>query len=205
MKLKYFLASDWHFGHNNMVERCGRPEDFSERIYANTKQVLKTQGLPDLNNIFVFLGDASLYEAGKQLLIRQVTMLKEFCRSVVLVRGNHDPRPSKAYELGWDFVCDQFEIETNGVVSLFTHVPETTLLGGRINIFGHLHNTGHRGELIDDGQHILLACEYMDYRPIELSQALVLAKTPVWNGQKFIGLTPRLREQLKPIEEKESE
>ena len=48
--MRIWLTTDTHFGHSKMVEYCGRPENFSDRILENFKVIKE-------HDILLHLGD----------------------------------------------------------------------------------------------------------------------------------------------------
>lgn len=160
--MKIYLISDTHFYHEAVIKFCDRPEDFTEQIIKNLKSTLHD------DDILIHLGDIIFKRAGSlQQILNQIPGRKW------LVRGNHDQEKINWYlSHGFDFAGDQ--IMVNKII--FSHVP-IIVPKDYINIHGHLHNTNHRrgvNEAIypESGKRYLFACEYTDYKPVELNQFL---------------------------------
>ena len=165
--MNYWLIADTHFGHDDMVDFCKRPRNFSERI-------LKAVGHTITNGVMIHLGDICFGREEfwhKSLMDSIPTTVKRW-----LVLGNHDKKSMSWYmDHGWDFVGFQFTLNIYGLSIVFSHCP-VWVQEGQINIHGHFHNFSDEiilknepGLMIfrDEG-HKLLAMEYTNYQPVSL-------------------------------------
>lgn len=185
-----YLCSDWHLGHDKLVELAHRPHHFNDLIDKGLREQPWERGDTLLN-----LGDVYLGREGDGLA-RIITMwLYDIGVNTVLVQGNHDSkRLNRLLGMGWSWVCESTTLTYHGKRLLLTHEAVETF-DGDLNIHGHLHQIdGHRGGLIRDGRHILLSCELMDYRPITLDRLLDIGATPKWENGKFVAA-----EQCAPV------
>jgi len=155
--MKYWVASDYHFGHKDkMMELCGRPEDYERRIRKNWSLIPSADCL-------VFLGD---YCFGDD--IHNHILLTAYHRfKKIFVKGNHDPKSYSWYmSHGWDFACDTYSMNIYGKSLIFSHRPIQTS-ESIINVHGHLHNKDLK-ELSESLHlspgHILVKSEH-DYKP----------------------------------------
>jgi len=154
--MKYRIISDTHLGHTSqMIEYCGRPENYEDRIIKSIKTVVGN------DDILIHLGDVCIGNDDKWN--RAIT---DACAGKCwLVRGNHDKRSNRFYLVrGWDWVGDSMTLNIFGRSILFTHIPSQDVVD--VNVHGHLHNSGHRGYW-DDDKHILVMCEH-SYEPVDL-------------------------------------
>ena len=181
-----WFISDTHFGHSNLQwdSHGGRPPKFEELIYRNTTGVFA----PD--DTLVHCGDVYLGNHGKEMTRQWLSTLP--CTKI-LIRGNHDKESYSAYlRQGWNAVVDGAVFTAYGKSFFVTHKPmEYVSSSIDFNVHGHLHNSGHRGELVNDGRHILLSCEYCDYRPISMKKLAYLASTPAWRQGRWERLVPK--------------
>lgn len=177
-----FVCSDWHLGHQKMVDLGHRPPGFEGMISEHLRGAGMRRG-----DVLLNLGDVYLYHAGEEMLGGILAWTREQGISTVLVRGNHDSsRLGRALRSGWSWVCDSTSLECYGKKFLFTHVPVETDFQEDFNVHGHLHQVdGHRGGLIRDGKHILISMELMRYRPIPLTRLAEIRETPVYVLGKF--------------------
>ena len=166
---KIILTTDWHIFHEKMIELCGRPVGFEEKIYRGLQAVLQPE------DILIHLGDICL-KSGKEAEAHE-RFIKPFPCKKWLVRGNHDRKSNHWYlSHGWDFVADTFRDSYFGKVVAFSHIPMADD-GYDINIHGHFHNTDHRNhepalQAIANSKQYLLALEYNNYQPWNLQTLL---------------------------------
>ncbi len=173
--MKTYLISDTHLNHDRIKTWCDRPDDFTERIDKNVRDVVKPEDL------LLHLGDIGIGKPDGYIAIINLWP----CRKV-LVRGNHDQKSCQWYmDNGFDFACD-------GMIyrgTWLTHHPANALPEGtNLNIHGHLHNVWHgfhkndpesqksdfvqaaeNGHLTFPWQR-LFAIEYTDYKPVEFDK-----------------------------------
>ena len=159
--MSIYLTTDTHLNHLRLLD-FGRPEDFEKRIIKSL-DILKD------TDILIHLGDICI---GKDYTCNKVfTNLK--CKKI-LVRGNHDNKSIKwYYNVGWDFVCDKFELDIYGKIITFTHRP--TREYRTINIHGHTHgNNHHLDEYFEfyGDKHIDISQELNNYRLYSLKKII---------------------------------
>lgn len=172
--MKIYIITDTHFNHKNMIDYCGRPENFDELIFKGLKEMQGCDLLIHLGDICIG-GDSEIHNKLKEIIK---------CRKI-LVKGNHDNKSNQWYlDNGWDFVCNSFRNTYFGKDILFTHEPDV-YSDYDINIHGHLHNNLPRllrKEFVDENEekrnikflykltdkNKLLAIEDVNYKPINL-------------------------------------
>lgn len=161
-QMQYWLISDTHFAHEKIIELCGRPTDYEERMFKALSRIPK-------DDVLIHLGDICI---GKDAEVHKKFIAPLQCKKW-LVKGNHDNKSNSWYLAnGWDFVGYTLKDKYFNFKILFSHIPHVDN-GFDLNIHGHLHNTGHRDpEGIFDEKHKLFAVEYTGYKPIELKQFL---------------------------------
>ncbi|MGH7249580.1 MAG: hypothetical protein ACREGC_01265 [Minisyncoccia bacterium] len=163
--MRTWLITDTHFGHDKMVQYCGRPTNFANIIFHNLTVNLK------YDDLLIHLGDFCI---GNDSYWHNW-----FCHSLPgkkwLVRGNHDRKTNNFYlSRGWDFVSTNFMDTLFGQRILFSHIPTAKTPDWDINIHGHLHNSTHHPEVdsILSPHHKLFAIEYTNYQPVLLDKFL---------------------------------
>lgn len=161
--MRIYCISDTHFGHEKMIELCGRPEGFESTILSNLRKIPSTA-------ILIHLGDFCIGE--DERWHNEFMEATQHLRRTILVRGNHDHKSDNWYlKRGWDFVCNELITRYFKKHILFSHRPSPIAGYVDINIHGHLHNTGHH-EQGECGNHHLLAIENTDYKPVSLEVIL---------------------------------
>lgn len=163
---KIWLITDTHFGHDKMIEYCGRPKGHTELIGKNLLNTLKFE------DTLIHLGDICV---GRDEMHHANWIQKLPCKKI-LCRGNHDRKSNNWYlEHGWDFVCHSFSDRYFGKIVLFSHLPTQYNNDYDINIHGHLHTDVHRSHeagllAIKHEKQKLLAVEKTDYKPVLLEK-----------------------------------
>ena len=161
-KIKHWVISDTHFGHNRLVEMNHRPDKFEIQIIDNLSIIGE-------NDIIYHLGDVSFYNHDHW---HSLFMCKCKARKKILILGNHDKKSiSWYYDRGWDCVCHELMIRMFGYSILMTHKPllENELYNHSVNVInvhGHIHNTNHHNDTLTVN-HKPVIMEH-DYKPILL-------------------------------------
>jgi calcineurin-like phosphoesterase family protein len=179
--MKIYLIADTHFNHKNMVQYCGRPENFTELIGKHLLEVGFTE-----EDILIHLGDVCI---GGDQLIHDLYIKPLRCKKWLL-KGNHEHKSDTWYlRNGWDFVGDKLVKTIFTKTILFSHCPTKSCDWFDLNIHGHFHNNLHRlqeGRFVVEGEkerneidmanltekHKLFAIEETDYRPVLLETFL---------------------------------
>lgn len=157
----YWVISDTHFYHPNIINYENRPVGFEEKIIKNLQRLLVPQ------DTLIHLGDVIFYR-----YTELKSILDSFPGRKILTLGNHDKRnPGWYMRNGFDFAADVIQM---GKV-IFSHKPlEFFPDNAEINVHGHLHSTGHRPTESwwdPGGKHRLFILEH-HYRPIPLDKFL---------------------------------
>jgi calcineurin-like phosphoesterase family protein len=140
-----WFSSDWHAGHARVIE-FGRP--FPDVAAMNAEIVNGAQCMQPGDTLY-FLGDVCLGvgpdKASYALAFRQLLPPVK----IVLIRGNHDPRPkaSEAFESVFDGVHELLEVKVSGHAIVLCHYPMETWCNeghGAWHLHGHVHGRGER-------------------------------------------------------------
>ena len=147
--MKYWIISDTHFSHENIIKYCNRPfktkEEMNEKIIKNWNEVVKQ------DDIVFHLGDFSFkseYDKIKERLIGKI----------ILVSGNHDKG-----------IIHSIIINYGGKMWQLVHNPEEAELD--FNICGHVHN--HWKIKKEDGK-IIYNCgvDVNNFKPVSLNTVI---------------------------------
>lgn len=163
---KIFFTSDLHLGHKNLVEglRNMSVEESDNLIIQNWNNVVTKR-----DNVYV-LGDFVMEK--HNIIERYVRQLNG---NIIIVGGNHDNRRC----------CIEYQrlgIPVMGALQykgfICTHIPihESTLMGFKGNIHGHIHNEGYIDgvgdyypEQIKDKRYYNVNTEFHNYTPVDFS------------------------------------
>ena len=179
-----WVVSDTHFGHDNIVGFCHRPEDHEQVMIAEWRRAV-----PDDATV-IHLGDLS-YRGNarfKNLLAPELTGARK-----MLIAGNHDKQRFSFYRDCGFKLTRPFSIRypsaANWRLVSFSHYPwddgdEKRSMGERdLRLHGHIHNNGYsRDEFVPFlRNHINLSLEQTKYTPVNLKlllDAVLLGKYP---------------------------
>lgn len=164
--MKVWLITDTHFGHDKMVDFCGRPVDFADRILSHLGSMVHE------DDLLIHLGDVCI---GDDMMWHD--RLDDSIPNVpkILIRGNHDRKSDHWYmSHGWIYVSEIIGNHYFGKKVLLSHFPIHDI-GYEINIHGHFHNSDHRRQepelvAIKNEKQKLLAIENTDYKPVLLEK-----------------------------------
>lgn len=141
-----FFIADTHFGHENIIQYCGRPfenaTEMDEVIIRNWNRVVTKED--------------TVYHLGDFALARKDRVVEYF--RIILVMGNHDRRKTAAFWKKIGFAEVHKEPLPYGWLYLLSHEPTVTRL---TNIHGHTHGNDHRGE----SKGMCVSCEAIGYTP----------------------------------------
>ena len=167
----FWLLTDTHLGHTNLIRYCGRPHNFST-IILNNLQNLNW----NTHDILIHLGDFC-FGNDAEWHTKFMTAIPDTVTKI-LIKGNHDRRTLSWYRKhGWSAVFNHLLIEKFGKKIAISHVPLNDSQNFDINIHGHFHNNPL--EKCEDyltarltPKHRRFALEDWQYQPISLRKAL---------------------------------
>lgn len=156
--MKFFITSDTHFNHANIIKYCNRPfssvEEMNEALIKNWNEVVSN------DDTVLHLGDVAL---GNKEMAEAI--IKRLNGKKILIMGNHDNWSEQTYrDMGFHTVS-RFPILWNNFY-LLSHAPltlsETTPY---FNFYGHVHNDSR---FIDTATSKCVCVERTGYRPMFL-------------------------------------
>lgn len=169
-----WVITDTHFDHYKMITSCNRPENFTDQICENWRNMVSP------SDTVIHLGDFAWGMPAMEKLL-------SLPGRKILVRGNHDDKSLERYmSMGWDFAADSIVMNLYGIRILFSHKPRFDHKAD-INIHGHFHDL-HREDF--SRLYLPLSLEAMGYRPIALDDEF-LGPISSWTGRHYI---PKLKE-----------
>jgi calcineurin-like phosphoesterase family protein len=160
---KIYLISDTHFGHENIIQYCGRP-------FANAE--LMDECLVDNWNSVVGRNDI-IYHLGDVYLGNGASVIPRLNGRKRLILGNHDFPNDPILWRHFERITIWQPMPLYGVI--LSHMPllDRGQGGGDTykefrNIHGHIHNKPAPTE-----HHVNISVEWTDYRPIELDSVAI--------------------------------
>jgi calcineurin-like phosphoesterase family protein len=179
-----WVVSDTHFGHDNIVGFCHRPEDHEQVMIAEWRRYV-----PD-DATLLHLGDLC-YKGNarfKNLTAKELTGARK-----LLIAGNHDRQRYSFYRDCGFKLASPFSIRYPAIpdwkLVSFSHYPWSIEDDGRemgerdLRIHGHVHNNGYSRDAFVPflRNHINLSLEQTKYAPVNLKlllDAVILGEYP---------------------------
>src|SRR3954467_10981778 len=161
----FFVISDTHFYHRNIVKYCGRPYDHEAIMLKRWAHIIKPSDtvihLGDL-----FFGGPEGFEQFREEIAPKLTGHK------YLILGNHDKKKYDYTELGFT-VIQPFRLKYRGFDVTFDHYPKLIDASHKhFHVHGHTHNHGYaRGEAARPNN-LNVSVEVIDYRPVRVTRLL---------------------------------
>lgn len=198
-----WIVADTHFGHDNIVGFCHRPEDHEQLMIAEWRKEV-----PDDATV-LHLGDLS-YKGNarfKNLVAPELTG-----RRKLLIEGNHDKQRFSFYrdcgfrvvkpfaiEYGWNKAheaCPEwsqgdssYKVRYEPFIVSFNHYPWNERSDGVqrsnvIRVHGHIHNNGYTRDAYVPmlRNHINVGVELTKYKPVNLGLLLAAYIYGVYPG-----------------------
>jgi len=170
INLDTYVISDTHFGHDNIIKYCNRPEDHDFLMHLYWTSIVQE------NDDILHLGDVMWYkhdtpwDESRTL----VDVVKSLPGNKFLVKGNHDNKSNDWWgEIGFTVLPKRVFYNYEGKRILFTHYPENNfIMHWDINIHGHIHNHGYEVKEENGRQFINVSVEVMGYAPVKLGDIL---------------------------------
>lgn len=188
----FYVVSDTHWGHDNIVRYCGRPTDHDSLMIENWNEVVGPDDIV-LHLGDVFFGQGS-FEYFRDIVAPQLNGKK------YLILGNHDRPKVDWASLGFK-VIDPFSVPFNGWEIEFDHYPtdhtdKIQKAQKRIRVHGHIHNGSYTSKSKNGRRkkasrtkeksfHVNVSIEMTDYRPVASEEILNAAIKKYRNRQHY--------------------
>lgn len=155
----FWVISDTHFFHNNIVKYAGRPENHQELMIANWQRLVQP------NDLVLHLGDIAFGKADDFPSIADQLPGRKY-----IIKGNHDKRKRKWYRrCGFTVLEGLVASYENDWTIHFSHYPMPRLVRTpkHLNVHGHIHEN-----LMKDRRMINVSVEQIDYSPVWIETLL---------------------------------
>jgi calcineurin-like phosphoesterase family protein len=184
--MKYFVTSDFHFFHSNIIALAGRP--FSNVEEMNNTMIERFNSLVEKEDQIFFLGDFNMKQGftmpdGKPF----ETARKQLNGEIFFIDGNHDHNGRN----GLKTKIQGMVIRHGGIDMYLCHKPEDAKL--KYNLVGHTHKL-QKAWKFQDKYYVNCCVEAWNYYPINLDT--IVGK--YYNKTNFKeDLFPELEEQMR--------
>lgn len=172
---KTWVIADTHFGHQNIMRFCHRPEDHTQVMIRQWREAV-----PEFASTLLHLGDIT-YRGKKSFtaIADKLTGTRK-----LLILGNHDTQPNEFYENAGFEIIEPFGIDFRKHYVSFSHYPWDAREDGsnypprdHYRVHGHIHNNGygppptwpHVPYIL---RQINVSVEMLKYRPVNLNVLL---------------------------------
>lgn len=176
----HWFWSDPHFNHRNIIEFCDRPfkdlDEMNEYLIQQYNKYVKP------NQTCLWGGDCFFQKSTKP----PKQIMDRLNGKKLLILGNHDDKPEKMVEYGFDYVFSTVTLEILKTKVLIAHYPyanddtrfDTRYLDrrpqrekGQILIHGHTHSKLKKGK-----QSIHIGVDAWDYTPASMDEIMDIVK-----------------------------
>ena len=163
----YFITSDTHFGHANILgfEPGSRPFKTIEEM--NEKLIENWNGVVTENDTVYVLGDMFM---GSLDLIDEI--MPRLNGRKVLIRGNHDTNKRvERYAPYVEAIHDLYNLKVGKQMYVLCHYPMREWFAkdhGSIHLYGHVHSNEHRGGISSEPMSYHVGVDTNNLTPIAL-------------------------------------
>lgn len=112
-----WFGSDYHFGHDNVIDFCDRPfkdkEEMKEAMIANHNKVVSPEDL------VIYVGDMFFYHS----MAEMKEVMDRMNGRKILVKGNHDRKARDMMRSGFELCVDEMVMTIAGEKVQISHYP----------------------------------------------------------------------------------
>lgn len=151
MSINYWITSDLHFGHKNILKFCPKTRPFTDVNQMDEYLIAHWNSVVGEDDVVFHLGDFSFY--GTEKTERIIDRLNG---TIVWVRGNHDKTLAGILQKRGIFMHEYIECKFDGHKVCMMHFPLAEWnqkYRGAIHLHGHQHGGGPKydGRIMDVG------------------------------------------------------
>lgn len=151
--MSYFISSDYHFGHKNIVKFCPDSRPFSSVEEMNEAIIERHNSIVSPEDTTYMLGDIAFCSGSDA-----AKYLNRMNGKKILIVGNHDKSNLKqpSFRAAFEEIHDYLSIRVDGIKVCMMHYPVAVWDErhyGAIMVHGHLHSkpSGVVGRIMDVG------------------------------------------------------
>lgn len=171
---KFFVTSDQHFNHKNIIKYCARP--FSSVEEMNEEMIKRWNAVVSKDDTVFVLGD---FFMGRLTEIEGI--LSRLNGHIMLVEGNHDNDSRIATMTSYGNVKNLgplFIMDYRGINIVMCHYPIDFDLRNMVSkaskkmvfLYGHIHNLAPKG--LDRGCFYHVGVDTNDFTPVDLDSII---------------------------------
>jgi calcineurin-like phosphoesterase family protein len=111
-----YFTSDWHIGHKQVIEFCGRP--FTDLDHMHSSLITNYNKLVKPEDTCIFVGDTTFSNTtDTKKIVQKLNGTK------IAVIGNHDPKQGTLLNMGFQLAVNQLSMCIRGHKVLVSHYP----------------------------------------------------------------------------------
>lgn len=132
--MKYFVTSDLHLGHTNIIKYCDRP--FKSLQHMNETLIERWNSRVGDDDVIYHIGDfcfRNSYDGDKGTRITAKEWLERLNGRIILIKGNHDKNNTVKTTI------KSLQIEYDDLKINLVHDPLEADLRYKLNLVGHVH------------------------------------------------------------------
>ena len=171
---KFFVTSDQHFNHENIIKYCDRP--FSSVEEMNEEMIKRWKAIVSKDDTVFVLGD---FFMGRLTEIEDI--LSRLNGHIMLVEGNHDKDNRIATMISYGNVKNLgplFTMDYRDISIIMCHYPIDFDLRNMVSkasnkmvfLYGHIHNLAPKG--LDRGCFYHVGVDTNDFTPVNLDSII---------------------------------
>lgn len=162
LKPPFYIISDTHFYHNNIVNFCHRPKEHNKLMVGRWQNAIGD------DDTVLHLGDVFMGRDADRKFRWGVS--KWLPGKKYLILGNHDKPHFEWDKYGFEVIEDYYSFNYRDHKVTFSHYPSEEAHyydGNWLHVHGHIHNNGYE---YDHGVSVLrnninVSVEVIDYTP----------------------------------------
>lgn len=112
-----WFTADLHFGHKNIIDFCNRP--FHDEFYMNEEIIENFNKLIKPNDRLIIIGDGFFNLSTQEM----TEILNRLNGHKILIRGNHDQKPHKMMDMGFDICVEEAVMIIHNERIQLSHYP----------------------------------------------------------------------------------
>lgn len=199
-KPPFYVVSDTHFFHDNIVKFCNRREEIAklsgwehpyvygdkrlQEIDHNEYMIERWNAVVGPDDVILHLGDLCLWR-GDGMIMMENRIAPRLNGQKYLIMGNHDKGSKSQYMRMGFTVIEPFAMKYKGYDVMFQHYPFEGVLQPEdklVYVHGHIHNNGYPKENGPQGwkagtnpsmpMQANMSVEEIDYTPQPIEQVL---------------------------------
>jgi len=176
MSRNIWFTADTHFGHGKVIEYEERP--FPDADEMDRLLILNWNQKVGPDDLVYHLGDFAMHKKDR---VRSI--LQELNGTKILIRGNHDFKPTAMMNLGFDACLESAFVRIGRHDCYLSHEPFPMSAPNTWMIHGHVHS---KWKALPFERKICMSVENWQYSPVNETELISIMdkSTNPWGGDE---------------------